>query len=648
MCGICGVVFTEPDRAVDAKLIESMSTTIMHRGPDEQGIYVDGSVGLGSRRLSIIDLEGGRQPIHNEDKTIWVVFNGELYNYPELTNSLSRRGHHFYTYSDTEVIVHAYEEFGDEFLQHLNGMFALALWDSRRQRLVLARDRMGIKPLYYALHDGALIFGSELKTILTYPGIPRLVDLVALNEYLSFEYVPTPRTIFQGISKLPPGHALSFSQGRMQIWQYWDVNLARSENIQPKRLVEYETELAEILKEVVRKEMVSDVPVGVLLSGGIDSSAVAALMSEAAPERVKSFSIRFDDPSFDESHYARQVASHLGTEHYELTLTSKMALDLVPQVGKFLDEPLGDSSFLPTFLLSQFTRNYVKVALGGDGGDELFAGYSTLQAHRLVEYYESLLPGFVRHRLVPSVVDRLPVSFDNISWDFKLRRFIAGRGLPLVVRHHLWLGSFTPAQKQGLLQPWVQLREKDTYQVAFDYQRNSQAKEALNQLLYDDMKLYLEGDILPKVDRASMANSLEVRVPFLNHTLVEYVSGLPHSLKLRGLTTKYILRQVMRDRLPDAILQRGKKGFNMPVAKWLTGSLAPLVRDMLSKERLEREGFFNPAYVQQLVNEHLTGQRDHRKLLWTLLMFELWYEQWGLGGNRESSGTVTLSSNIVN
>ncbi|HEY9610894.1 asparagine synthase (glutamine-hydrolyzing) [Allocoleopsis sp.] len=642
MCGICGVIFAEHDRPVDAKLIESMSATIVHRGPDEQGIHVDGNVGLGSRRLSIIDLEGGRQPIHNEDKTIWVVFNGELYNYPELTHSLSRRGHHFYTHTDTEIIVHAYEEFGDEFLQHLNGMFALALWDSRRQRLVLARDRMGIKPLYYALHDGALIFGSELKTILTYPGIPRTVDLVALNEYLSFEYVPTPRSIFQGISKLPPGHALSFSEGRMRIWQYWDVNLARSENIQPKRLVEYENELLEILREVVRKEMVSDVPVGVLLSGGIDSSAVAALMTEIAPQRVKSFSIRFDDVSFDESNYAHQVAQHLGTEHHELTLTPKMALDLVPQAAKFLDEPLGDSSLIPTFLLSQFTRHHVKVALGGDGGDELFAGYSTLQAHRLVEYYEMLLPSVVRHSLVPWVVDRMPVSFDNISLDFKIRRFIAGRGLPLVIRHHQWLGSFTSAQKQQLLQPWTQLREKDTYQVAFDYQRHSQAKEALNQLLYSDMKLYLEGDILPKVDRASMANSLEVRVPLLNHTLVEYVSGLPHSLKLRGLTTKYILKRVMRGRLPDAILQRGKKGFNMPVAKWLAGSLRPLLEDMLAKERLERESFFNPDYVQLLLQEHMMGQKDHRKLLWTLLMFELWYEQWGLSSKSELLGTVTL------
>jgi asparagine synthase (glutamine-hydrolysing) len=630
MCGICGVVYADRDRPIDPGLIEIMTATITHRGPDQQGIYRQNHVGLGSRRLSIIDLDGGQQPIHNEDKSIWVVFNGELYNYRELTHSLKRRGHKFYTATDTEVLVHAYEEFGDEFLEYLNGMYAFALWDERQQRIIIARDRMGIKPLYYTRHDNALIFGSELKTILTYPGVSRSVDLVALNEYLSFEYIPTPRSIFQNIHKLPPGHALSYREGKLDIWQYWDINLGRSENLQPKPIQDYEQELLEVLTEAVSKEMVSDVPVGVLLSGGLDSSSIAAIMSRIAPESVKSFSIRFDDPSFDESNYARLVADYLKTEHYELTLTPKLTLELVPQLAKFLDEPLGDSSIIPTFLLSQFTRHHVKVALGGDGGDELFAGYSTLQAHRLVEYYEMLLPGMIRHRLIPWMVDRLPVSFDNISLDFKVRRFIAGRGIPIIMRHHQWLGSFTTAQKRQLLQPWTQLLEKDTYQVAFEHQRNSQAQEALNQLLYCDLKLYLEGDILTKVDRASMANSLEVRVPFLNHTLVEYAAKLPHTVKLRGLTSKYILRRAMRQHLPPEILKRGKKGFNMPVAKWLTSDLRPLVEDMLSRDRLQREGFFNADYVQQLLTEHLNGQADHRKLLWTLLVFELWYEHWGM------------------
>ncbi len=630
MCGICGVVYEEKERQVNAGVIDIMTATISHRGPDLQGVYLQGNVGLGSRRLSIIDLDSGKQPIHNEDKTIWVIFNGEIYNYRELTNSLAKRGHRFYTATDTEVLVHGYEEFGDEFLLHLNGMFALALWDSNQQRLILARDRLGIKPLFYTLQDDALIFGSELKTLLAYPNVSRSIDLVALNEYLSFEYVPTPRTIFQGISQLPPGHTLSFHQGKIDIQQYWDVNLARSENLQPKPLGEYEQELLEVLRNAVRKEMVSDVPVGVLLSGGLDSSTVAALMSEVAPGSVKSFSISFDDPSFDESNYARQVAHYLHTEHHELTLTPELALELVPKLSKVLDQPLGDSSIIPTFLLSQFTGHHVKVALGGDGGDELFAGYSTLQAHRLVEYYESLLPGFVRHHLVPQLVDRLPVSFDNISLDFKLRRFLGGRGVPIVMRHHLWLGSFNIAQKQKLLQPWTQLREKDTYQVTFEHQRNSRTQEAVNQLLYCDLKLYLEGNILPKVDRASMANSLEVRVPFLNHSLVEYVSTLPHNLKIKGLTTKYILRRAMKGRLPDSVLNRGKKGFNMPVAKWFTGTLRPLIEDLLAPAKLKREGFFNTDYVQQLLQEHMSGQRDHRKLLWTLLVFELWYEHWGV------------------
>lgn len=642
MCGICGLVYAEPDRPVAERLVDAMCHTIEHRGPDDQGMYVHHNVGLGSRRLAIIDLDGGRQPIHNEDKTIWVVFNGEIYNYPDLTQLLAKRGHRFYTHSDTEVIVHAYEEFGDEFLQHLNGMFALALWDSRQQRLILARDRMGIKPLFYALHDNALIFGSELKTILTYPGMPRSIDLVALNEYLSFEYVPTPRTIFRGIAKLPPGHALSYSEGKINLWQYWDVNLGRSESIQPKRIADYEVELLEVLRQSVRKEMISDVPVGVLLSGGVDSSAVAALMTEAAPGNTKSFSIGFDDPSFNESHYAREVAHYLGTDHYELTLTPKVALDLVPKVAGFLDEPLGDSSIIPTYLLSQFTRHHVKVALGGDGGDELFGGYSTLQAHRLVEYYEQLLPGVVRHGLLPWTVGNMPVSFDNISLDFKLRRFLSGRGVPPIVRHHLWLGSFNPDQKQQLLQPWVQLRERDTYQAAFEFLKACQAKESINQLLYCDMKLYLEGDILPKVDRASMASSLEVRVPLLNHTLVEYAAGIPHNLKLNRLRTKYILRRALRGRVPDSILKRGKKGFNMPVAKWMTGSLRPLLEEMFSEKRLKQQGFFNPSYVRQLMDDHLEGRQDQRKLLWTLLMFELWYEQWG-----SSTESRQLSSNSM-
>lgn len=628
MCGICGYVYSDHARPTDRARVEAMCLTLAHRGPDDQGVYTKGPVALGSRRLSIIDIEGGHQPIHNEDESIWVVFNGEIYNYPDLTSLLEKRGHRFSSHSDTEVLVHAYEEFGDEFLQHLNGMFALALWDANRNRLLLARDRTGIKPLYYTQHDNALVFGSEIKALLKYPGVERNIDLVALNEYLSFEYVPSPRTMFQGISKLPPGHLITAENGRIQVRQYWDVNLARSEGIQAKSLRDYEAELLHVLHDVVRKEMISDVPIGVLLSGGIDSSAVASMMSELSPGNVKSFSITFDDSSFDESTYARQVANHLQTEHFELRLTPSICLDLMPKIAGYMDEPLGDSSLVPTFLLSQFTRSYVKAALGGDGGDEMFAGYSTLQAHRLVEYYERFVPGFVRLSAVPWVVDRLPVSYDNVSLDFKVRRFIGGRGVPIAVRHHRWLGSFTPAQKQQLLQPWAHMQEKDAYDITYQHLQACRAKEPTNQILYCDMKLYMEGDILPKVDRASMANSLEVRVPFLNHTLVEYVAGIPHHLKLHGLTTKYILRRCLRGRVPDEILRRGKKGFNMPVAKWLTGPLRPLAEEMFSESRLKKQGLFNTGYVRSLLDEHMSHRVDQRKLLWTLLAFQLWHEKW--------------------
>jgi len=646
MCGICGVVNFERGEPVDPGMLAAMNSTLIHRGPDDEGYYLDGPVGLGSRRLSIIDLEGGRQPIHNEDETVWIVFNGEIYNFRELRLLLEKLGHHFYTCSDTEAIVHAYEEFGGECVDYLNGMFAFALWDKPRQRLFIARDRLGIKPLYYTQLQGMLVFGSELKAVVAHPTVERRVDLVALNEYLSFEYVPTPRTIFQGIRKLSPGHTLTLERGQMRVKRYWDIQLGRSETSQPRGKADYVAELRETLREAVRQELVSDVPIGVLLSGGLDSSAVAAMMAELMPGNVKSFSIAFDDPSFDESKYAKLVARHLGTEHYQLTLTAGITLDLLSDIAQFLDEPLGDSSVIPTYLLSQFTRQHVKVALGGDGGDELFAGYSTLQAHRLVEYYERIVPGVVRYRLVPWVVDRLPVSHDNISFDFKARRFISGRGVPIEERHHRWMGSFTPAQKRELLQPWLAAAVKDTYRVAFEHSRACEAEEWVNRVLYLDMKLYLEGGMLPKVDRASMANSLEVRVPLLNHTLVEYMAGLPHELKLHRMTTKYLLRLALRGLVPDAILRRGKKGFNMPVAKWLAGPLRSLAEDMFSQERLKREGFFNPTYVRQLLDEHLAGQRDHRKLLWTLLMFELWHMRWSSGATPPTSveGVKSASS----
>jgi len=609
-----------------------MCQSIAHRGPDDQGIWLQGGVGLGVRRLSIIDVAGGHQPIHNQDETAWIVFNGEIYNFPQLRERLTARGHRFYTRTDTEVVVHAYDEWGERCVEELNGMFGLAIWDSRRQTLLLARDRMGIKPLYYSITPEGLAFASELKAILTIPGMRREVDLAALDDYLALEYVPSPRSIIRGIQKLPPGHTLSWrmDSGEGQLRRYWDIDLGASEREPDTRSLEqHAEELRAVLLESVRKELISDVPLGVFLSGGIDSSTVAAMMTRLTPGHVNSFSIGFSDPSFDESAHARRVAAHLGLNHRELILEPSMLTDLVPSVTEKLDEPLADASIIPTYLLSRFARQHVTVALGGDGGDELFGGYPTLLAHRLVGYYQRL-PAVLRDRLVSPLVERLPVSMANISLDFKLKRFVDGAGYPIGERHTRWLGSFSSQQRAELVDPQVRasLEQSDRQDLVAEHLARHRLQDPLNQVLYLDMKMYLENDILAKVDRASMMASLEARVPLLNVDLVEHMAQVPVSLKLRGQRSKYILKHALRGVLPDATLTRGKKGFGIPVARWIRGPLKELMMSTLAADKLRREGFFQPAYVQRLLDDHLGGRRDNRKQLWTLFMFERWYERY--------------------
>lgn len=629
MCGICGVVYTDLHHHVDSHLLSTMCNSIAHRGPDAEGLFIDGHVGLGLRRLSIIDLVSGDQPIFNEDRSIAIVFNGEIYNYPSLRRELEKAGHDFSTHSDTETIVHGYEQWGIEVVERLNGMFALALWDSNRQRLFIARDRTGIKPLYYTETSDRLIFGSEIKAILAYPGIQRRINVAALDAYLSFEYVPTPLSIFEGIYKLPPGHYLIFENNDLQIESYWDMHLELSEQLLPRQEKELLDQFPNILYKAIEMEMIADVPVGVLLSGGIDSSLVAAMMARVSPGRIQSFTIAMDDPSFDESGYANLVARHLGTQHHVRTITSGDLLNLVPTISSFMDEPLADSSIIPTTLLSQFAREHVKVALGGDGGDELFAGYSTLQAHRLMEWYERLTPRFLRSGLLRKIGKRLPTSFDNISFDFKVKRFVNGSDMPAMVRHQQWLGSFTTEQKHRILLSDLRRTEADTFALVEQQIAGCRAAHRLNRILYQDMKLYMEGDILVKTDRASMSASLEVRVPLLNKLVLDFAASLPHSYKLHGLETKYLLRQVATKLLPPSISKRGKKGFNIPIAKWLAGPLLELTRDMLHPDRLRREGFFEQEAVQTLLADHIAHRCDARKLLWTLLTFEMWYEKWG-------------------
>lgn len=612
------------------ELVSRMCSALEHRGPDDEGsVQLDG-VTLGMRRLSIIDVEGGHQPMHNEDSRIWVVQNGEIYNHLELRHELVAAGHIFSTRSDTEVLVHGYEEWGEAMVERLNGMFAFALHDRRRGVVLLARDRMGIKPLHYAVDGSRLVFASELKALLVDPALRRGVDPVALDQYLALEFVPSPLSMVRGISKLPPAHTLmwSIAEGTHSLRRYWEPSLREgADSVRSARSLDSQCEeLLGVLRESVRKELISDVPLGVFLSGGIDSSAVAAMMTQLGSD-VKSFSVGFADRSFDESEFARKVAQHLGTDHHELVLEPEMLLGLIPKLPSLLDEPLGDASIIPTYLLSEFTRRHVKVALGGDGGDELFAGYPTLQAHRLAAYY-GRVPGALRRGLVEPVVRRLPVSRGNLSFDFRAKRFVAGAAYPVPERHQRWMGSFAREERRALLSGDVQEAVARSGSAGLDAPGDGAAapREPLNQVLLLDMRGYLENDILVKLDRASMMASLEGRVPLLNNDFVEYATGLPLDLKLRGMKSKFLFKRALRGVLPESILRRRKKGFGIPVAEWFRGPLREQMLSVLSPERMARQGFFEPAAVATLVREHLEGRRDNRKQLWTLFAFELWHD----------------------
>lgn len=654
MCGICGIA-TRLTAPPTESAIRVMCGSLVHRGPDDEGIVLRDGVGLGVRRLSIIDLQGGHQPIANEDETIWVVFNGEIYNHPELREELIKSGHLHRTHTDTEVVVHAYEQWGDACVERLNGMFAFAIWDGRQRRLLLARDRVGIKPLYYRLEQQRLIFGSELKAVLRAPDIHREIDTSALRDYLALEYVPSPKTILGGIHKLAPGSLLSWHQedGRHNSAQYWDVDLGAGERKgRPGSLDDEAEALHSVLREVVRKELISDVPVGVFLSGGIDSSTVAAMMAELSPGNVNSFSIGFTDASFDESRHARRVAQHLGTNHRELTVEPETVLDLIPTVTAALDEPLADASIIPTYLLCRFARQHVKVALGGDGGDELFAGYPTLQAHRIALVYNRL-PGFLRRTVFPAMANRVPTSMDDLSADFRIKRFVNGALLPLADRHLNWLGAFNRQERDQLLSADMENDGASGVSEPGTASRflNQELTDPLNRILYLDMKLYLENDILVKLDRASMLASLEARVPLLNVELIEHVARLPLSLKLRGLRTKFLLKRAMAGRLPADIVHRKKKGFGIPVAKWFQGPLKAVLLDSVSPEKLRREGLFDHTMVDRLLDDHFAGRRDNRKQLWTLFIFERWRDSWleaSAGQDSDRVASIGLTSGVPN
>jgi asparagine synthase (glutamine-hydrolysing) len=623
MCGIAGFVDLQQRLPRDeaAATLEQMCRVIAHRGPDDQGtMQTDDGAHLGMRRLSIIDLAGGHQPISNEDGTVSSVFNGEIYNYRELQPELEARGHHFQTHSDTEVIVHSYEEFGPACVSKLRGMFAFAIWDAKKQSLFIARDRVGKKPLYYTLtSEGALIFGSELKSLLQHPSMRREINPQAIDAYLTWGYVPDPLSILKGIRKLPPGHYLTFANGRVDVTCYWDFRYEPVQGETSRRAEDYLEELRSLLSESVRLRLIADVPLGAFLSGGIDSSTIVGLMAREMSQPVKTFSIGFNEDSYNELKYARIAARHFGTDHHEFVVTPDLC-QIVDDLAWFLDEPFADSSAIPTYMVSKLAREHVKVVLSGDGGDELFAGYTRYVIDQRRSGFAGL-PRFVRHGLMAPLSRHLPHGARG-------RNFLHNVALDSLDRYLDSISIFTELNKPLLYTDAFrgQLQRNGDEVIPFrSYAERVRTGEPLDTLLYIDSKTYLPGDILTKVDRMSMAVSLEARVPLLDHKLIEFVNSIPASLKLNGLETKHVFKQAIRDFVPAEILNRPKQGFGVPVDEWINQQLRERIHDTLTEQRTRERGYIAPAYVQLLLDEHERGRRDHSTQLWTLFMLELWH-----------------------
>ena len=627
MCGICGIASLDGER-VDPEVLSAMNETLFHRGPDSGGTYVDGNVGLAARRLAIIDLAGGDQPISNEDGTIWVVQNGEIYNYRQLRAELERRGHRLSTHSDTEVLVHLYEEHGPRFVERLRGMFAIALWDSRERRLMLARDRFGIKPLYYRLTRNSLSFGSELKALLRQPGFSRELDLDALDAFLAFSFVPAPMTIFQEARKLPPGSLLVWDEDHghagVRVEQYAAPRPVPADELRSENEDVLAEELRDRLRDSVRAHLIADVPVGVLLSGGLDSSTLAALAAEESSERVSTFTIGFEERQFDERAPARLIAQRYDTDHHELVLRPDAA-ELLPELATAFDEPFADASAIPTYLVSKLAREHVKVALSGEGGDELFGGYNYYVGHAVARRLRWAAAA------ARPLVELLPSSSSKASsLDWQAKQFVRGAGLPTLERHYGWKTTFTDEARRALLD--ADRREfSDPLALLRDRYAGSERAEELARLMDLDLAIFLVDDMLVKTDRASMANSLEARVPILDPVVAELALALPRRMKVRRFEKKRILRRAAAPLLPEEILRGEKRGFSIPLAAWLRGELEPLARDVLSADNMRRMEVFRPEAGMRLLDEHVSGKVDRSRKLWALLVFALWWDRYAEG-----------------
>lgn len=610
MCGICGIYSFEGE-PIDKMLVKSMCDAISYRGPDDEGYFIDKNLALGMRRLSIIDLDTGRQPIHNEDESIWVVFNGEIYNFLELKGELEKKGHRFYTNSDTEAIVHAYEEYGTECLNKFNGMFAFALWDSNKKRLFIARDRFGVKPLHYYIDKSKFVFGSEIKSILTDISIKREVNSEALQQYLALEYVPAPLTMFKGINKLPPGHYLVLENNTIKIEKYWDLNFNPKKNT--KQL--YAAKIRQLLKDSVRKRLISDVPFGAFLSGGIDSSAIVCFMSELMQLPVKTFSIGFDEESYNETKYAKIIAEKFNTEHHEQFVDSETIRPLFDEMIPLIDEPLGDPSIFPTYLVSKFARKHVTMVLSGDGGDELLAGYDWYVANKLSRYYQ-LVPG--HKKLIPLILKKIKPTIHSKGIINKAKKFTEGFSMPRELGHVRWMTAYDKRLSAS--------ETIDPYYIIKSY--SNKRLDKLSRAQYIDIKTYLADDILTKVDRATMYTSLEARNPFLDYRLAELAAQIPSNLRLKGMQTKYILKKAMNNKLPDSILNKRKQGFTMPLKHWSRKELKDIFAEKLSESNLNRIGHINPAYANKLLTSHMDRTADNHRKLWAILSFVMWHENY--------------------
>ena len=624
MCGIVGIV-NATGTPVAREVLETMNRAIIHRGPDEDGFYVKENVGLAMRRLSIIDLAGGQQPIRNADGTKWIVYNGEIYNYQEIRRDLEGRGHKFYTNSDTEAIVHLYDDEGPDCLRHLRGMFAFAIWDERDRSLFIARDRVGKKPLLYShQRNGDLIFGSEFQALLKHPAVSREVDGDAINDYMSFLCVPAPRTAFKQIRKLEPGHWLRWKDGKIETQRYWLPDFSKKIKIGEEEAIE---ETTRILRESTRLRMISEVPLGAFLSGGVDSSTIVALMAQESSQPVKTFSIGFEEQDYSELKYARRVAEHVGAEYNEFIVRPN-AIEILPTLVEHYGEPYADSSAIPTYYVSRETRQHVTVALNGDGGDESFAGYERYAAMLIAERYRKI-PGVVRKALVEMPVSLLPASELKRSRVRDAKRFFNAARLSRTDRYLRWMSTFDPEAKRNLYTEEFRatIGGSDDVRILEQWFAKANGSGILDAAMLTDQMTYLPNDLLVKVDIASMANSLEARSPFLDHKVIEFAASLPENLKMRRFETKSLLKKVAARLVPRDVVYRRKMGFGVPVAKWFREEMKDFVRDALLSPAALGRGIVKPEMISKYVNEHTSASRDHSFQLWTLLMLELWFQR---------------------